>query len=130
MIRVLSATSWETLSANHLRKLAWTSSACSGVATLPVPLVGNAIVSRSPALDRILVPKDSHGPDGFICNNNVGPVLDLVGNGLELTSDDFGGLASLAFLELFTNASNDADTGVQGVSSLFTDELANARQYI
>jgi hypothetical protein len=64
-------------------------------------------------------------PDGFVGNDNVGPVLRLenVGDGLQLTEDDRSGLVGFTLLELFTNASDDLEAVGKGEGNLLGDNL-------
>jgi hypothetical protein len=43
-------------------------------------------------------------PDGLVGNDNLAPVLDLVGNSLELLGDDLDGGAGLTLLKALTAA--------------------------
>ena len=61
-------------------------------------------------------------PDGFIGNDNLGPVLDLVGDGLELSGDDLNGLASLALLQALSAAEDDAKSTVNSGLGLAGNE--------
>lgn len=62
-------------------------------------------------------------PDGLVGNDNLAPVLDLLGNSLELLGDDLDGGAGLALLEALTAAQNDAQTAVNGSLGLVGDNL-------
>lgn len=64
----------------------------------------------------------ANGPDGLVCDDNLAPVLDLVGDGLELGSDDLDGLAGLALLEGLAAAENDAEATVNGRLGLGGDK--------
>ena len=61
------------------------------------------------------------GPDGLVGNDDVVPVLDGVGVGLELSADDSGGLAGLSLLEGLTEAGNDLDAVLESVGGLLGD---------
>lgn len=58
------------------------------------------------------------GPDGLVGNDNVGPVLDLLGNGSELTEDNLGGLVGLTLLQLLADTGHDLEAGLEGVGNL------------
>ena len=71
-----------------------------------------------------------HGPDWLVGDNHVGPVVDLVGNGLQLAGDNVRGGASLTLLQLLANTGNHADASLQGVRSLLADKLLQISQQI
>ena len=86
------------------------------VATLPVPI---ALVHVS--LFHIAV-FERDLPDGLVGNDDLAPVLDLVGNSLELLGDNVDGGAGLPLLEALTAAKNNADATVEGSLGLAGNE--------
>lgn len=62
-------------------------------------------------------------PDWLIGNNNLRPVLHLIGNGLELLCYDLNGLAALALLQALSNAKDDAKAAVYSCLRLACDKL-------
>lgn len=62
-------------------------------------------------------------PDGLVGDHDLGPVLDLVRNGLELGSHDIDSLVRLALLQALTAAENDAQTAINRCLGLARDEL-------
>lgn len=63
------------------------------------------------------------GPDGLVGNDDLAPVLDLLGDGAELVGDDFDGLVGLSLLEGLTNAENNTEAVVEGGLGLGGDEV-------
>lgn len=63
------------------------------------------------------------GPDGFVGDDDVGPVGELGLEGGELLADDVDGGAGLALLEALAAAPDDADAVVGGVLCLGGDGL-------
>ena len=49
------------------------------------------------------------GPDGLVGDDDLGPVLDLVSDGVELADDDVDGLVGLALLERLADAEDDRE---------------------
>lgn len=72
----------------------------------------------------------SDGPDGFVGNDNVLPVLllDGGGNGLELALDDIVGDVLLALLEGLTDTSDDLEARVEGRLDLVSYELVRVAE--
>lgn len=62
------------------------------------------------------------GPDGLVGNDDLAPVLDLLGHGGELADDNLHGLVGLALLEGLANAEDDVDAAVKGSLGLAGDE--------
>jgi len=62
------------------------------------------------------------GPDGLVGDDDLAPVLDLLGNGGKLADDNLHGLAGIALLEGLTAAQNDVDAAVNGSLGLVGDE--------
>lgn len=62
-------------------------------------------------------------PDGLIGNDNLRPVLDLVGNGLELRGHDLDGLAGFALLQALAAAQDHAEAAVNSCLGLVGNEL-------
>lgn len=60
----------------------------------------------------------ANGPDGFVGNDNLGPVVDLGLEGLELLADNLNGLAGLALLEALTTAPDDVNAVLGSVLGL------------
>lgn len=85
------------------------------VATLPVPMALQKLALKTRA-------KRANSPNGLVGNDDLGPVLDLGSDGLELVDDDVDGLASLALLQALTAAENDAEATVNGSLGLVGDE--------
>lgn len=108
-MRVLSEASDETSFLSHSRIAAWTSCACSVVATLPVPMalfdVNTLFLQQSSA--------KCDSPDGLIGNDNLAPVLDLVGYRLELRGNMADRLALLPLLQALTAAQNHTQSSIQ-----------------
>lgn len=52
-------------------------------------------------------------PDGLVGNDDLAPVLDLVGNSLQLLGDDVDCATGLPLLKALTAAQNDADATVE-----------------
>lgn len=65
----------------------------------------------------------ANGPDGLVGNDDAGPVLDLVNDGLELALADVEGLVGLTLLKGLTNAENDVQAIVKGKLGLVSNEL-------
>lgn len=61
-------------------------------------------------------------PDRFVGNNNLGPVLDLVRDSLELLCDHTDGLALLPLLEALTTAQNHTQSSVERSLGLACNE--------
>lgn len=49
------------------------------------------------------------GPNRFVSDNDLAPVLDLVSYGVELTDNDVDGFVRLTLFESFTDAKDDAE---------------------
>jgi len=64
----------------------------------------------------------ANGPDGLVGDDDLAPVLDLLGDGGKLGNDDLHGLAGLALLEGLAAAQDDADAAVNGGLGLVGDE--------
>lgn len=66
-----------------------------------------------------------HGnlPDRLISNNDLGPVLDLVGNSLKLLRYNLDGLSGLTLLQALTAAQNNTEPTINGSLGLAGDEL-------
>lgn len=61
----------------------------------------------------LIVTLDEGGlPDGLVGNDDLAPVLDLVGNSLKLLGDNVHGGAGLPLLEALTAAQDDAEATV------------------
>lgn len=89
-------------------------------------LLGQPLTERGVHLLGLLSGSDlagTDGPDGLVCNNNLAPVLDLVGDSLELGGDDLDGLVGLTLLEGLTAAKNDSETAVDCRLGLAGDEV-------
>jgi hypothetical protein len=65
----------------------------------------------------------ANGPDGLVGNDDLAPVLDLLGDGAELVGDDLDGLVGLSLLEGLANAENNAEAVVEGGLGLGSDEV-------
>jgi hypothetical protein len=65
----------------------------------------------------------ANGPDGLVGNDNLAPVLDLLGDSAELVGDDLDGLVGLSLLEGLANAENNAEAVVEGGLGLGSDEV-------
>jgi hypothetical protein len=63
------------------------------------------------------------GPDGLVGDDDLAPVLDLLGDGGQLGNDYLHGLVGLALLEGLTAAENHADAAVDGSLGLAGDEV-------
>jgi hypothetical protein len=61
-------------------------------------------------------------PDGLVGNDDLAPVLDLVGNSLKLLGDNVDGGAGLPLLEALAAAQNNADATVEGSLGLAGNE--------
>ena len=61
-------------------------------------------------------------PDGLVGNDDLAPVLDLVGDSLKLLGDNVDGGAGLPLLETLTAAQNNADATVEGSLGLAGNE--------
>jgi hypothetical protein len=61
-------------------------------------------------------------PDGLVGNDDLAPVLDLVGNSLKLLGDNVDSGAGLPLLEALTAAQNHADATVEGSLGLAGNE--------
>ena len=64
----------------------------------------------------------SDGPDRLVCNNDLAPVTDLLGDSAELAGDDLDGLAGFSLLERLSAAEYDAESTVKGGLGLGCDE--------
>lgn len=62
-------------------------------------------------------------PDRFVSNDDVGPVLDDVGDSLKLLENDLLGLSSLALLFALTAAKDDLDSDFEGVLGFLSNDL-------
>lgn len=96
---------------------AWTSCACSVVATLPVPMALGYVSYRD------LLGLKINSPDWLVSHNNLRPVLNLLCNSLELSGHDINGLSSLTLLQALTTAENDTESAIKGSLGLLRDEL-------
>ncbi|KAI3485238.1 hypothetical protein L1887_51523 [Cichorium endivia] len=70
-------------------------------------LVGGPLADGGVHLLRLLRGSDlarADGPDGLVGDHDLGPVLNLVGGGVELTNDDVDRLVGLALLERLADA--------------------------
>jgi hypothetical protein len=118
-MRVASATDWEIALARNLRTSAWASWACSGVATLPVPIAqtGSYAITIFLRLDQLRVRATS--------TSYILPVFLLkeLDNRLELTAAHFIGLVGLALREGLADAEDDAQAGIESGTSLLGDDL-------
>ena len=65
----------------------------------------------------------SDGPDGFVGNDNLGPVLDLFLDSPQLRSDDFDGFVALSLFQRLSTAENDADSTIESSLGLRGNEL-------
>jgi hypothetical protein len=65
----------------------------------------------------------TNGPDGLVGNDDLAPVLDLLGDGAELVGDDLDGLVGLSLLERLANAQNNTQTVVEGSLGLGSDKV-------
>ena len=63
------------------------------------------------------------GPDGLVGNDNLAPVLDLLGDSAELVGNDIDGLVGLSLLKGLANAENDTESVVEGGLGLGGDEV-------
>lgn len=63
------------------------------------------------------------GPDGLVGNDDLAPVLDLLGDGTELVGNDVDGLVGLSLLKGLANAENNAESVVERSLSLGGDEV-------
>mmetsp|Transcript_27463 Transcript_27463/g.46607 ORF Transcript_27463/g.46607 Transcript_27463/m.46607 type:complete len:347 (-) Transcript_27463:216-1256(-) len=70
----------------------------------------------------------SNGPDWLLGNNNVAPISDLISNGGQLTSIDLVGLATLALVELLSDAQHHLQTCLQGICGLGCNSLVGLHQ--
>jgi hypothetical protein len=117
-MRVFSAASGETSFLSHSRIAAWTSWACSVVATLPVPmaLVGVSwlALGREGRIDV---------PDGLVSDHNLVPVLDLICHSLQLAGNNAHRLIALPLLQSLTTAKDNAQTTFDGGLRLVGDEV-------
>lgn len=68
------------------------------------------------------------GPDGFVRDHHLAPVLDLLRDRLQLANDDVIGLARLALLKRLAAAENDGQAGGQSVGGLGGDERVALRE--
>jgi len=97
MTRVLSAASDETFSDNHFRISAWTSCACSVVATLPVPIAlhipQHSISARGPFEGR-----SPSVPDRLVRDHDLRPILHPLRHSLQLTGHHLDRLVRLPLL--------------------------------
>ena len=60
----------------------------------------------------------SNGPDGFVGNDYIIPVVNVCLDCCHLSLIDSHGVSSLSFLKLFTNAGNDLKVVFQGMLCL------------
>mmetsp|Transcript_28117 Transcript_28117/g.32241 ORF Transcript_28117/g.32241 Transcript_28117/m.32241 type:complete len:200 (+) Transcript_28117:483-1082(+) len=65
----------------------------------------------------------SDSPDGFVGNNHIVPVGNLVLDGSHLSSDNFHGLSGFSFFQEFTNAENNLKAVVQSDLGLVSDDF-------
>ena len=63
------------------------------------------------------------GPDGLVGNDDLAPVLDLLGDGAELVGDNVDGLVGLSLLKSLANAQNNAEAVVKGGLGLGSNEV-------
>jgi hypothetical protein len=63
-------------------------------------------------IGRMLKDGGRDSPDGLVGNDNLAPVLDLVGNSLKLLGNDLDGVTRLALLQSLTAAQNDTEATV------------------
>ena len=94
-MRVASAVSLPSDEDIHLRIPAWTSWACSVVATLPVPMALGYVLG---GCRREAGHSEKDVPDRLVGNDNLRPVLNLLCDGLKLARDDLDGLVGLSLL--------------------------------
>lgn len=102
MTRTSSAAWEEMASPSHLRMAAWTSWACSVVATLPVPMaLGMKSVIHPSVWDVTL--EGGLLPDGLVGNDNLSPLLlaQLLSGSVELAGDDLNSLVGLTLLNYY-----------------------------
>jgi hypothetical protein len=65
----------------------------------------------------------ANGPDGLVGDDDLAPVLNLLGDSTELVGDDFDGLVGLSLLKGLANAENDTEAVVEGGLGLGSDEV-------
>lgn len=89
-------------------------------------VLGEPFTNGSMDLLRLLGGSDlasTNSPDGLIGDDDVGPILDLLGHSAQLPRHDVDGLASFALLESLAAAQDDAKTTVNGRLGLGSDEV-------
>lgn len=64
------------------------------------------------------------GPDWLVGNNNLGPVFDRVGDGLQLRRHVRDGLPGLALREGLATTQDDAEAAVEGRLCLVGNKLS------
>jgi len=64
-------------------------------------------------------------PDGFVSDDDVGPVVDEFTDGGELSCVDVISLTSLSLVEFLTDAGHDLELVVDGVLHLLSDDLVS-----
>lgn len=65
----------------------------------------------------------ANSPDGLVGNDDLAPVLDLLGDSAELVGDDLDGLVGLSLLEGLADAENNTEAVVKGGLGLGSDEV-------
>lgn len=68
-------------------------------------------------------------PDGFVGDNNLRPVLDLVGDSLKLGCHNLDCLSSLTLLQALAAAQNDTESAVKRCLGLVCDKLPISSAY-
>ena len=63
------------------------------------------------------------GPDGLVGNDDLAPVLDLLGDSAELVGNDVDGLVGLSLLEGLANAENNTESVVESGLGLGGNEV-------
>src|SRR5690606_10372154 len=65
----------------------------------------------------------ANGPDRLVCNDNLAPILDNIGNRLQLSSDNLQGDALFTLLQGLAAAEDDGETGIKGRLCLGCNEF-------
>jgi hypothetical protein len=65
----------------------------------------------------------TNSPNRLISNDNVGPVLDLLNDGINLSVDNVNGLVSVTLLKGLANAENNAKTVIKSKLGLVSNKL-------
>lgn len=64
----------------------------------------------------------SNSPDWLIRNDDLGPILQLVLDGLQLCGDNINGLPALSLFQSLSAAENNADSTIEGSLGLVGNE--------